>query len=100
MPSQKPRLNLTLDDELNDVITDLAKLMGIPKTRIITDLLKDILPAMTEMRDALQLVEQKKSAVPNLARLAASANSKTGEINSDMADLLNQYNLLEDSAND
>ena len=100
MPSQKPRLNLTLDDDLNDVITDLSKLLGIPKTRVITDLLVDVMPAMVEMRDALELVKQKKSAVPNLARLAASANSKTGEINSDMADLLNQYNLLEDSAND
>lgn len=94
MPSQKPRLNLTLDDELNDVITDLAKLMGIPKTRVITDLLTDVMPVMVEMRDALKLVREKKSAVPNLARLAATANSKTGAINSQMADLLNQHSLL------
>lgn len=100
MPSQKPRLNLTLDDELNDVITDLSKLMGIPKTRVITDLLKDVLPVLTEVRDALNLAKEKKNVVPNLARLAASANAETGVINKEMADLLNQYNLLEDSAND
>lgn len=99
MPSQKPRLNLTLDDELNEVITDLSRLMKIPKTRIITDLLKDILPVMKEMRNALELVEQKKSAVPNLARLAASANDKTGIINSEMAELLSQYSL-EEGTND
>lgn len=100
MPSQKPRLNLTLDDELNDVITDLSKLMGIPKTRVITDLLKDVLPVLTEMRDALRLVKDKKSVIPNLARLAASANAETGVINAEMADLLKQYDLLEDSSND
>ena len=100
MPSQKPRLNLTLDEDLNEIITDLSELMGIPKTRVITDLLKDVLPVLTEVRDALKLAKEKKSVVPNLARLAASANAGTGVINKEMAELLNQYNLLEDSAND
>ena len=100
MPSQKPRLNLTLDDDLNEIITDLSQLMGIPKTRVITDLLKDVLPVLTEVRDALRLAKEKKSVVPNLARIAASANAGTGVINSEMADLLKQYELLGDSAND
>jgi hypothetical protein len=100
MPSQKPRLNLTLDEDLNEIITDLSQLMGIPKTRVITDLLKDVLPVLTEVRDALKLAKEKKSVVPNLARIAASANAGTGVINSEMADLLKQYELLGDSAND
>lgn len=100
MPSQKPRLNLTLDEDLNEIITDLSQLMGIPKTRVITDLLKDVLPVLTEVRDALKLAKEKKSVVPNLARIAASANAGTGIINSEMADLLKQYELLGDSAND
>ena len=100
MPSQKPRLNLTLDDELNDLITDLAKLMGIPKTRVITDVLKDVLPVLTEMRDALELAKEKKNVLPHLARIAANANIKTGIINSEMVTLLNQYALLGDNSND
>lgn len=100
MPSQKPRLNLTLDDELNDLITDLAKLMGIPKTRVITDVLKDVLPVLTEMRDALELAKEKKNVLPHLARIAADANIKTGIINSEMVTLLNQYDLLGDNSND
>ena len=32
MPTQKPRLNLTLDDDLNETITRLAELMGKPKS--------------------------------------------------------------------
>ena len=100
MPSQKPRLNLTLDDELNDLITDLAKLMGIPKTRVITDVLKDVLPVLTEMRDALELAKEKKNVLPHSARIAADANIKTGIINSEMVTLLNQYDLLGDNSND
>ena len=61
MPSQKPRLNLTLDEDLNEIITDLSELMSIPKTRVITDLLKDVLPVLTEVRDALKLAKEKKT---------------------------------------
>lgn len=100
MPSQKPRLNLTLDEDLNEVITDLSQLMGIPKTRVITDLLKDVLPVLSEMRDALRLAKDKKSVIPNLARLAAGANAEAGIINAEMADLLKQYDLLEGGSND
>ena len=63
-------------------------------------MLKDVLPVLTEVRDALRLAKEKKSVVPNLARIAASANAGTGVINSEMADLLKQYELLGDSAND
>ena len=49
---------------------------------------------------ALAGCKEKKNVVPNLARLAASANAETGVINSEMADLLKQYELLGDSAND
>jgi len=95
MPSQKPRLNLTLDDDLNELITDLSKLMGVPKTKVITDFLKDVKPALTDLRDALQLAKDKKSVVPQLARLAANANSKTSIINDEMAEMLKQYDLLD-----
>lgn len=100
MPSQKPRLNLTLDDDLNDVITDLSKLMGVPKTRIITDMLKDVLPVLIDMRDALKVAQDKKKVIPHLARIAANANDKTGIVNAEMADLLNQYDLLEENNDD
>ena len=100
MPSQKPRLNLTLDDELNDLITDLSRLMGIPKTRVITDLLKAVLPALKEIRDALELAKEKKDVLTKLARITATANSQTGIINSEMAELLKQYDLLGDTSND
>ena len=35
MPTQKPRLNLTLDDDLNETITRLAELMGKPKASLV-----------------------------------------------------------------
>jgi len=34
MPSQKPRINLTVDHELNELLQDLAVLMKKPKSTI------------------------------------------------------------------
>ena len=37
MPSRKPRIALTVEPELDAVLTRLSDLTGEPKTRIITD---------------------------------------------------------------
>ena len=60
MPSQKPRIALTVDNDLNTLLEDLSVLMKKPKSTIITDLLVDVTPMLTDLRDALQLAEQKK----------------------------------------
>ena len=78
MPSQKPRIALTVDHDLNEILEDLSRLMGNkPKSRIITDLLVDVTPMLIDLRDALQLAEQKKDIKPVLARMTAKANIGT-----------------------
>ena len=42
MPSQKPRVNLTISHELNDLLQDVAVLMKKPKSTIIVDFLDEI----------------------------------------------------------
>lgn len=68
LPSQKPRLNLTLPDSLNDVISELADLQGIPKTRIITDILLEIEPMLKQMSEALKAVKENKQDAVKIAR--------------------------------
>ena len=46
MPTQKARLNLTLDDDLQSVIDDIARITKTPKARIITDILRNAYPAL------------------------------------------------------
>jgi|TARA_R110000787_G_C13314760_1_gene435855 hypothetical protein len=93
MPSQKPRIALTVDDDLNEILEDLSKLMGNkPKSRIITDLLVDVTPMLIDLRDALQLAEQKKDIKPVLARMTAKANIGTAQMNNDM---LNQFDWVD-----
>ena len=92
MSSQKPRIALTVDDDLNKLLEDLSVLMKKPKSTLITDILVDITPMLTDLRDALQLAEQKKDIKPVLARMTATANIKTAEMNNDM---LKQFDWVE-----
>lgn len=94
MPSQKPRIALTVDNELNTLLEDLSVLMKKPKSTIITDLLVDVTPMLTDLRDALQLAEQKKDIKPVLARMTASANIRASEMNNDM---LKQFDWVNDN---
>lgn len=96
MPTKKARINLSVDDDLNKLITDLSVLMDLPKATVITDFLDDIKPALIDLRDALQLAKEKKSVVSHLAKMAANANNQTAIINTEMADFYGkQPDLLE-----
>lgn len=94
MPSQKPRVNLTINHELNDLLQDLAILMKKPKSTIIVDFLDEITPMLKDLKQALELAEQKKDIKPTLARMTAAANVKTAEMNNDM---LNQFDWVKNN---
>jgi hypothetical protein len=94
MPSQKPRIALTVDNDLNKLLEDLSLLMKKPKSTIITDLLVDVTPMLKDLKEALELAEQKKDIKPVLARMTAKANIGTAEMNNDM---LNQFDWVNDN---
>lgn len=94
MPSQKPRIALTVDHDLNALLQDLSVLMKSPKSTIITDILVDVTPMLKDLKEALELAEQKKDIKPTLARMTAAANIKTAEMNNDM---LNQFDWVNDN---
>ncbi len=60
MPSQKPRIALTVDDDLNELLEEISKLTKKPKATIITEFLVDIKPVLTDLRDALILRRKKR----------------------------------------
>lgn len=87
MPTQKARLNLTLDDDLQSVIDDIARITKTPKARIITDILRNAYPALNDLRNALLAVEQQKDIFPHLARISAFVNTETANLNGEMFNL-------------
>ena len=68
MPSQKPRIALTMPDDLNELLDELSDLNDVPKTKFIIELLTQIKPVLESQRDAL--VSVKNGVSPEQALLA------------------------------
>lgn len=46
MPSQKARMALTLPDDVRDAVSDLADAMDKPASKVVTDLLQEMVPQL------------------------------------------------------
>ena len=60
MPRQKKRINLTVDEDMDVLLTELSALQGIPKTTLVYEYLEAMRPHMIEIRDAIRMVNEKK----------------------------------------
>lgn len=95
MPSQKPRIALTVEPDVNNALERLSSLTGEPKTRIINDFLGQLLPVFLDMADSLQHIKETKEAIPQLARWTAFANEQVAVMNNEMANLLAQPDMFD-----
>lgn len=92
MPSQKPRVALTLPDDLNAVFERIAVLQGVPKTKVILELLTAYQPVLQEMLSALEKIEQDKQNAPKIAKefaqnMLLDLNSMMGDMSKEVKDL-------------
>lgn len=88
MTKQRNRIGLTVDDELDDLLTKLSALSDQPKTKIILDIVKDAQPYLEEIIKALEMAKNAKDSrqpVTLLADLAKLANEQMNIINDEMA---------------
>ena len=69
MPSKKTRINLTVDDDLNELLTALSKIDGKPKATLIVDILEQMRPHFKDLIKAMELVEQKKDPAKAINKL-------------------------------
>ena len=50
MPTKKARINLTVEDDMNQLLDELAILTGVPKTRLVMDFITDLKPVLLDMK--------------------------------------------------
>ena len=72
---------------MQSVIDDIARITKTPKARIITDILRNAYPALDDLRNALVAVQERKDALPHLARISAFVNTETANLNGNMLNL-------------
>ena len=72
MPSRKPRVALTVPDDINSTLDRLAELTGTPKTKLILEMLEEYMPILDRTIDALEQIQADKANASNIAKHFAS----------------------------
>lgn len=93
MPNQtkSKRIPISLKPELYSVISDLSDIQNKPMSRIVTEMLDELLPVLTSVRDSLQ--ELQKSNDPNaiIKRIASDllidGTQQLGALSKEIKDL-------------
>ena len=92
MPSRKPRVALTMPDDLNALFDRISELNGTPKTKLIVELLQAYGPVLTEMLDTLEKIHADKENAQKIVKqfgqnLVMEASSILGDVSKEVQDL-------------
>lgn len=90
MPTRKPRINLTVDDDLNEILGELSELTGKPKATLIMELIRESRPALITMKRGLKMAKtsREKAAQTIMFDLLSQANQNAAIMNKEMAEIL------------
>ena len=92
MPSRKARVALTMPDDLNALFDRISELNGMPKTKLIVELLQAYEPVLTEMLDTLEKIHADKENAQKIVKqfgqnLVMEASSILGDVSKEVQDL-------------
>ena len=92
MPSRKPRVALTVPDDLNALFDRISDLNGTPKTKLMIELLEAYKPVLEEMFDTLEKIHADKENAQKIVKqfgqnLIMEASSILGDVSKEVRDL-------------
>lgn len=92
MPSRKPRVALTVPDDLNALFDRISDLNGTPKTKLMIELLEAYKPVLEEMLDTLEKIHADKENAQKIVKqfgqnLVMEASSILGDVSKEVQDL-------------
>ncbi|MDN5623805.1 MAG: hypothetical protein L0G96_11770 [Acinetobacter sp.] len=92
MPTQKPRIALTVPDDLNDLLDRLSDLSGTPKTKLIVEMLEQYSPVLEQVLSAMEQMKADKEKAPQIAKKFANemlldATSMVGDFSKEVKKL-------------
>ena len=68
MPSQRPRIALTVPPDLDDILSRLNELTGTPKTKLIIEMLEQYAPVLEKVVDMLEQIKADKENGKEIAK--------------------------------
>lgn len=93
MPNQtaSKRISISLNPELHTVISDLGIVQNKPMSRIVTELLEEMLPLLSGIRDGLLEVQKTNDPAAVLKRLGndllLDGTEQLGKLSKEIKDL-------------
>jgi alpha/beta superfamily hydrolase len=94
MQKQRNRVNLTLDDEIFNLLTELSSLSDKPKATLINELLNDVKPHLEYSIELLNLLQNEKLT---MSQAKTFFNRNLADVNEQTADLLRTVNQEEEN---
>ena len=92
MPSRARRVPLTIyDQELDDILDEAARLQGIPKTKIIMNILLEMKPVLFDLVEVLKMAQKKKDPTSLLMNM-------TSRLLGNLSEEVSAYNKFRDSS--
>lgn len=98
MATDKPRITITLDPHVYEVLTTLSQLQGSPKARIVSELLESVVPVFERTCYVLQLAQKAQSGVNQDIR--ESLERSEAKIQAMMNDAMGQFDIFAESLTD
>lgn len=68
MPTQKPRIALTVPDEINQTLDRLYELTGTPKSKLIVEMLEQYVPILEQVVNTLEKIKSDKENGKEIAK--------------------------------
>lgn len=68
MPSRKPRIALTVPDDINATLDRLYELTGTPKSKLIVEMLEQYVPILDEVVSTLEKIKADKENGKEIAK--------------------------------
>jgi len=89
MPTKKPRVMLSVPEDLNDLLQEVADHIGIVKTKLIIEILQETKPALETMRDAFNEIKTSSAPIEVVKRFGvqtlADVNKLAADFSADVA---------------
>lgn len=83
MATTKPRITITFDYEIYEVIERLAHIQGIPKSKLVNAYLVQLQPHLEDVLHALELVQAKQDPSLILSKMLLEAKSVLQDLEED-----------------
>lgn len=98
MATQKPRITITLEPHVYEVLTRLSELQGSPRARIVSDLLDSVVPVFERTCYVLQMAERATDGVNDDIR--ESLERSEAKLQAMMNDAMGQFDIFTEGLSD